>query len=614
MVRAYGPPPLESFKAGALAGAYMEHKPLARTVMSRWRHARIFGLGDRASPSAFTPGLLLTEQDPQIGIELAPFTLLHDSSELPASLNIKSRGNWAFPFSEGDIPQYNAVEGHTLPPSLQEADSGQGQSTGPLLPVTWQRLVHDPTLNDASLSPEIVVIQDAIQIAGHPGRLIHALRILRERFPGALLWAPGIGGPDNVAVLTWFGLDLFDLTRSKQAASRDILLTRDGPRTVDLSMGECSDMDTQISEWKAAISATRSAIRDGTLRELVDKQSLNSPRLVEHLRRHDAMLADAAPLTQHVSKQQRFRCHSQTSRQDPLIANWIHRIDTQYMPSEAQREVLVLLPCSARKPYSRSQSHRFFRSAIRNRSIHQVIVTSPLGLVPRELEEQWPAAHYDIPVTGDWDSDELATIRRMVSNLVNRVGYKRVINHSGIEFDLDVETIDTRPEGVGASSKSACKMLQMAIDDAAEKYNLENIREKNLLKYQFSALSMWQFGTDEWLQGLHVGGKPPRWLLLEGKQQMAQWHPDSGRFSFTKSLLPKLHSTGTLPVVEIGGDTPWKGDIFSGMIMSAPTDLKVGQEILVVRDDVLLGSARTLAAGWEWQGGVGRLAKSQHRL
>ena len=29
-----------------------------------------------------------------------------------------------------------------------------------------------------------------------------------------------------------------------------------------------------------------------------------------------------------------------------------------------------------------------------------------LGLVPRDLEEVWPAGHYDIPVTGDWTLDE----------------------------------------------------------------------------------------------------------------------------------------------------------------------------------------------------------------
>ena len=586
----------------------MEHKPLARTVLARWRHARIFGLGDRAAPASFTPGLCLTSNDPDLGAEMAPFFVEHNSESLPASLSVTARGAWAFPFEENDVPHYIANEGHTLPPSLQDADSGQGQSTGPLLPVSWQRLVHDSALLDAKLSPEIVVLQDAVQLAGHPGRLVQTIRLIRERFPAALLWAPGLGGPDNCAILSWFGLDLFDLRRSQQAAAQGVLLTRDGPRRVDSTTGESAEMDSQLSEWRASLSATRAAIQSGTLRELVEKQSLNSPRLVEHLRRHDSLLRDSAPLSMHTEKGQRFRCHSPVSREDPLIQDWIHRIETEYMPDEIHRDTLVLLPCSARKPYSSSQSHRFFRSAIRNRRIHQVIVTSPLGLVPRELEEQWPAAHYDIPVTGDWDDDELATIRRMVKTLVERVGYKTIINHSGIDFEMD--TIDTRPDGVGASSKAACDVLRQAV----ESIECEPLREKPYLRYAFASLSRWQFGTDAWMDGLRVGGKPPRWMLMKDKQQMAQWHPDSGRFSFTKSILPFLRETRTLREVEIGGDTPWKGDIFPAMVESAPPDLKIGEEVLIIRDGELLGSARCKAAGWEWSGGAGRLAKSQHRL
>jgi len=586
----------------------MEHKPLARTVLARWRHARLFGLGDRASPAAFTPGLCLTPSDPSVDIVLAPFRVVHSSESLPASLSMTARGAWAFPFGEEDVPTYAADEGHTLPSSLESADSGQGQSTGPLLPVTWQRLVHDPALLDSELTPEIVVLQDAVQIAGHPGRLVQAIHMLRERFPAALLWAPGLGGPDNCAVLSWFGIDLFDLRRSRQAEAHGILLTRDGPRTIDATSGESSSMENQLSEWKASLSAVRSGIQSGSLRELVEKQSLNSPRLVEHLRRHDALLSTDAPLAKHVAKEQRFRCHSPVSRQDPIVQDWIRRIETEYMPDEAQREVLILLPCSARKPYSRSQSHRFFRFAIRNRAAHQVIVTSPLGLVPRELEEQWPAAHYDVPVTGDWDDHELATIRRMVRNLVERVGYKTVINHSGI--DLGIECINTRPEGVGASSKAACDVLK----DAVDALEIGNYSEKRLLKQQFAALSRWQYGTDAWLEGLHVGGKPPRWLLLKNKAQMAQWHPDSGRFSFTKALLPTLRETATLREIVITGTDKWRGDIFPAMVESAPADLRVGEEVLVIRDGELIGSARCMAAGWEWANGAGRLAKSQHRL
>ena len=50
------------------------------------------------------------------------------------------------------------------------------------------------------------------------------------------------------------------------------------------------------------------------------------------------------------------------------------------------------------------------------------------------------------------------------------------------------------------------------------------------------------------------------------------------------------------------------------MVISAPSDLKIGEEVLVIRNGDLIGSARCKAAGWEWNGGIGRLAKSQHRL
>ena len=86
------------------------------------------------------------------------------------------------------------------------------------------------------------------------------------------------------------------------------------------------------------------------------------------------------------------------------------RVRDEYLPPLHQREVLVLLPCSAKKPYRLSQSHYRFRRAIKDLRIHEVMVTAPLGLVPRELEDLWPAANYDIPVTGNWDSDELLVI------------------------------------------------------------------------------------------------------------------------------------------------------------------------------------------------------------
>src|SRR5438094_9701488 len=105
--------------------------------------------------------------------------------------------------------------------------------------------------------------------------------------------------------------------------------------------------------------------------------------------------------------------YSHESLHRPEIVRFRRRIRERYRKPPSAR-VLLLLPCSARKPYSASRSHRRFREAIqacRNPSVvHEVIVTSPLGLIPRELERFYPAGAYDIPVTGDWSRDHAAIV------------------------------------------------------------------------------------------------------------------------------------------------------------------------------------------------------------
>ena len=64
------------------------------------------------------------------------------------------------------------------------------------------------------------------------------------------------------------------------------------------------------------------------------------------------------------------------------------------------------------------------------------MVTSPLGLVPRDLEETWPASHYDIPVSGEWSLDEISRTKIMLTSLIERNNYHTVINHSSMTFDL----------------------------------------------------------------------------------------------------------------------------------------------------------------------------------
>ncbi len=596
-----------------------DERPLARSVVARGRFARIFSLGDRASPSSWTPGLVVASDDPEIPLEFAAFRTLRDSRVIPAKLSIEVLGDLCLPFGKSEI--WNAEEGLILPSSLVESNSGEKSFGGQLLPVSWQSLHHDEGLLDNSLEPSIVSIIDAPQLAERPGKLVEAIDAIRRRFPTSLIWTPGIGGPDNCALLSWMGVDLFDLSRSREAVARGVILTEDGPREPESTAGEKSDFQTQLEAWKRALGATRSAIREGTIRQLAERQALSSPRSVERLRRHDSIMSEkasvdagSAGLESVIKEGTRLLCHSYTSRNDPLIREWRRRVSQVHTPPTHQSKVLVLLPCSAKKPYRLSQSHRRFQRAIPTRGVNEVMVTAPLGLVPRELEDFWPAAHYDIPVTGDWDIDELLVIREMVREYAIRNEFELIINHSGIEFEIPtIKILDTRL-GESAGSQNSISRLQEAIENASKEYKLPNPKESFHRLEKLKSASRFQHGTDEWLEGAKVTGRPPIFRIEKNGLQVALWNPRSGRFSFSKASLPILDACNALPRVELVSNFDWRGDLFSTNVVKADPNIRSGDEVLVFQDGVLVGSARAEASGWEWPRGPGRLAKAKHRL
>ena len=592
----------------------MEERPLARSTISRDRFSRLFSIGDRNSPESFSPCLIVGDNDPELPISIAPLSLKLDNSVIPSSMEISTRAKLCFPFDRKDT--WTASQGLYLPPSLIESNSGELSSGSEFLPVTWSSLHHDTSLLKTNLQPSIIALMDAPQLSNNTGLIEKALLTIRTNFPSSLIWAPGISGPDNCALLSWMGVDVFDLARSRQASSLGVLLTESGPRLPEPSTMEDSSIDSQCKIWMNAISSIRSAIRAGSLRELAELQSKSSPRSVEHLRRHDQFSFEKSKKLGLTNSSVQFgtqlRCHSFESRNDVTIRLWRERISEKYEPPMRMRDVLVLLPCSAKKPYRLSKSHSRFRKSIGSRRVHEVMVTSPLGLVPRDLEDIWPAAHYDIPVTGDWDEDELSIIRQMLSRLVERVGYSSIINHSGIEIGLDeINEIDTRA-GESAGSKDSLARLKDAISASFE--NESGDLDFSPREEKLRSISRFQLGSDEWLDGCQIRGRPPIFTISKDGEQMAKWDPRRGRFLFSKASLKNLWSLGVLRKVELIPGIGWKGDIFPNMIEDYDPHILQSDELAVFQEGELLGSARAVAPGWEWPLGPGKLAKSRHRL
>jgi len=56
-------------------------------------------------------------------------------------------------------------------------------------------------------------------------------------------------------------------------------------------------------------------------------------------------------------------------------------------------------------------------------------MTSPIGVVPQELELTYPAQHYDSVVTGRWSANEIEFVSDVLERYLERNDYPEVVVH-----------------------------------------------------------------------------------------------------------------------------------------------------------------------------------------
>ena len=119
-------------------------------------------------------------------------------------------------------------------------------------------------------------------------------------------------------------------------------------------------------------------------------------------------------------------CSSEESLYRPEAVRWRQRMELM----KPLGDTVVLLPCSMKKPYSNTQSHQKFRKV--SRSFQELIITSPFGICPRELENTFPIQSYDVAVTGSWSQDEIDESGKLLEKYVK--GKNVIANvHGGYE-------------------------------------------------------------------------------------------------------------------------------------------------------------------------------------
>jgi archaeosine synthase len=398
--------------------------------------------------------------------------------------------------------------------------------------------------------------------------------------PDTLWYAPAAAIPSNAHILCYSGFDLFDFIACDLAAAQDLFLLPEGEfdrkwmdagvcncegcRSGDLTLHNRLALNKELALVSRFIATSRT-------REFVESRCRMHSAHVAIMRHLDSMY-DMMEQVVPVARDSPFGATSGETLNRAEIRRFARRVVDRYIPPPA--DTAVLLPCSARKPYSLSQSHNKFSRAIQGRA-HELIVTSPVGLVPRELELVYPAAHYDVPVTGYWDREEKAFISGVIGEYLKKNRYRRVIAH------LDggaLEVADAGAEIAGisleytSSGRRPTDSASLASLDAA----LEGCRrvKQDLLRETCS----WQFGTVPDTAGLMSRGRYPAVQYSRNRVQMFSLDIGTGLIRPTFEGW-KLLGEGYR--VQISDFVP-QGDILAPGVTGADPCIREGDEVLVV--------------------------------
>ncbi|RZH66375.1 archaeosine synthase subunit alpha [Natrinema altunense] len=443
-------------------------------------------------------------------------------------------------------------------------------------------------------------LSDVQSAMGHGAALVEAVVDVREAIPTdtALLFS-GVATPRNVALLAYAGVDLFDGTAAAVKGTEGRYLTTDEayfledldelpcscpacqqPRE-EFTRADCAEHNVSALESELAI--VRRRIRDGRLRDYVEGQARHDQWLTAAMRELDdqwGYLEERTPILR-------------DARIDAATADTIRRVEIQRFADRVTtryrnrfRNPLVLVPCSAAKPYSESQSHRQFHDAIQWRA-HLVSMTSPIGVVPQELETTYPAQHYDTVVTGRWSEDEKQFVSEVLGRYLERNEYPEIIAHVPDEGYRDiVERVEER---------LALDVTYTVADHPTDDESLANLSSalSGELKYSkrerehntVRAIADYLLGDgagDDLFANIQTTSRYPKIQVRDPDDtQLATMVPQYGTLSFTLAGARRwLESDAPTKRVEIDGFVP-HGSVLAPGVVDADEDIRVGDEVVV---------------------------------
>src|SRR3989454_1379378 len=356
------------------------NSPTSSGTRSRWSSQTLYGAGTSLRPSMFeieargglgrkgiwtrgdlaltTPLVLFVHQGSRAAPTYAEGLLVAERTGDPR-FQIRVGGTFFAPRPADDPDDLPPAKG--IPRSLADLEIPQETVAG-----EWAVVAGDSDLV-AAKSAGAVFLANGPEFERSPREFVAAVRGVREALgPSKVVAVTGLATPSNLAVLVYSGIDVVDSSRMMLDSARGLFHTGDG--TVPFAEADrdacgcpaCAAGETLPAHNDRALYREMLLVRNhlvhGRLRELVERRLANAPwntAIVRHLDLREYGLVEAyTPVSGG-----EMLAYASESLTRPEIVRFRRRIRERYAKPPSAR-VLVLLPCSARKPYSTSRSHR----------------------------------------------------------------------------------------------------------------------------------------------------------------------------------------------------------------------------------------------------------------
>ncbi len=436
-----------------------------------------------------------------------------------------------------------------------------------------------------------------------PKQRVDALVSLRKK-DWNLLYTPALATPQNAPLLVYMGVDIVDNILPIAEGYKGVYMVSEDQLDVNslkelpCSCSACSSITaTELKEMdlrergellalhnttvlKNQLSLVREHIRADNLRNLVEARTKTDPELTAMLRFAD--FAHEQQLGGPLFKRSRA-LFTTLEFNRPEVSSFLQKSVEAYRP---QGKTLVILPCTASKPYLKSKTHSALRKKINFKGVNEVIISSPL-VSPREFELCYPVINYDTTVTGHWTGDEIDFVAGKLAKFISKGSFDKIIAHVDSTYqkivEVSVEEVANNTEvvytgGSGILNNSSIERLREEMKSSPQ-VNF------SLYRSMFDHMVRYQFGIE--LEGDYKPkGRYPYLELYSSKERVMRMDVRYGMLDIDIPFAHRLLEGG-INAVRIDNFDP-KGTVFAAGVLEADSTIRPN-DVVVFYNDNLLG-------------------------